>query len=137
MVTWEPYTDGGTSPPDIEVRIARGDVDAYVSAWASDLRTFLAGPDHVYGTGDDRRAYLRLAHEMNGNWYPWAAARGRDTPADYVAMWKWVHNLFKAEGIDAKRLQWVWAPNLSDVGGFRAEKFFPGKAYVDWMGIDG
>jgi mannan endo-1,4-beta-mannosidase len=136
MITWEPFT-GQATPSDVDARVARGEYDSYVVAWARRLKLFLSGPDGVYGSRDDRRAYLRFAHEMNGNWYPWAPGSGGNTPADYVNMWRRVHGIFAAQGLDPTRLQWVWAVNAQDVGGYRAEEFFPGDPYVDWVGVDG
>lgn len=136
MVTWEPFT-GGQTPADIEVRIAAGQYDAYIRTWAGRLKVFLSGPNGVFGNTDDRRVYLRLGHEMNGNWYPWSAAAGNNSPADYVAMWRRVVGIFDSMGLDANHLQWVWCVNADDVGGFAAETFYPGDAYVDWVAIDG
>jgi beta-mannanase len=136
LITWEPST-GSATPPDIERRIAAGQYDAYVADWARRLRAFLNGPDGMPGTSDDRRAYLRLGHEMNGNWYPWGAAVGDNSPSDFVAMWRRVHGAFDAVGLGPAQLQWVWAVNNEDVGGFPAEAFFPGDASVDWVAVDG
>ena len=136
MITWEPFT-GGQTPNDVEVRIANGQYDAYVTTWAGRMKTFLAGPDGVFGNADDRRAYIRLAHEMNGNWYAWSAAVGANTPADYVAMWQRVVGIFDRLGLDAAHLQWVWCVNNEDVGGFSAEAFYPGDNFVDWIAVDG
>lgn len=136
LVTWEPST-GASTPPDIEARIARGEYDGYITTWAGRMKAFLSGPDAIYGTADDRRAYLRLGHEMNGDWYPWGAALGANSPADYVAMWRRVKGMFDAQGLDATRLGWIWCVNHDDVGGFAAEQFYPGDAYVDWIAIDG
>lgn len=136
MVTWEPAT-GTTTPADIEVRIARGDYDSYITTWAGRMKTFLSGVDGVYGTADDRRVYLRFAHEMNGDWYPWGATAGNNRPTDYIAMWQRVKGRFDAQGIDATRLQWVWCVNHDDVGIATAEQFYPGDAYVSWVAIDG
>jgi beta-mannanase len=136
LVTWEPTT-GATTPADIEVRIARGDYDSYIRTWSSKMKLFLSGPDTMYGNGDDRRAYLRLGHEMNGDWYPWGAAQGANTPADYIAMWQHVKGIFSASGIDATRLQWIWCANNADVGGFTAESYYPGDQFVDWVAVDG
>ena len=47
-----------------------GEYDTYLKAWAERLRLYVAGPDGNPGNGDDRRVYIRFAHEMNGNWYP-------------------------------------------------------------------
>lgn len=135
MITWEPFTPPAT-PPDIEVRIASGEFDSYIQNWAKQLKKFLSGPDRKFGTTDDRRVYLRLGHEMNGNWYPWSAAVGGNTPADFVNMWIHVRSIFLAQGLKAKHVQWVWCVNHQDVGDFAAEEFFPGDANIDWLAID-
>ena len=135
LVTWEPFTST-TTPADVEVRIGRGDLDAYVRTWAQRLAAFLAGTDGRLATADDRRAYLRLGHEANGNWYPWGAAVGGNAPADFVGMWRRVHGLVASTGVGDAQLQWIWAVNGEDVGGFAAEAFYPGDAYVDWVAVD-
>lgn len=136
LLTWEPFLKGET-PANIEAQIAAGAYDAYVREWGIRLKTFLQGPDGVFGSGDDRRIYLRLAHEMNGNWYPWSAAAGQTTPTDYVAMWRRVHGLVDGLGIGPAHVQWVWSVNHTDNGPFTAEQYFPGDAWLDWIGIDG
>ena len=138
LVSWEPYLcTASATPNDVEVRAARGDYDAYLNAWADRLKAFVSGPDGSLGTADDRRVYLRLAHEMNGNWYPWGAAVGGNSAANYILMWQRVRGIFWAKGLDARAVQWIWAVNHEDVGLTRAEDYYPGDAYVDWIGIDG
>ncbi|MCA1991335.1 MAG: hypothetical protein LDL41_04700 [Coleofasciculus sp. S288] len=138
LITWEPYLcDPASTPPDVSRRAANGEYDTYISKWVDRLKTFLSGPDGVYQTSDDRRVYIRLAHEMNGNWYPWCAASGGSTPTDYVLMWKHVKGIFDSKGLDAKHVQWVWCVNNTDVGNYTAESFYPGDADVDWIAIDG
>ena len=138
MVTWEPFLcNAGSTPADVEVRAANGEYDAYFNAWATRLKTFLSGADGAFGTADDRRVYIRLGHEMNGDWYPWGAVMGNNSPADYVRMWQRVVGIFRAKGMTAAHLQWVWCANADDVGGFAAEQFYPGDASVDWVAIDG
>ncbi len=138
MITWEPYLCSATATPnDVEVQAANGAYDTYVALWVDRLKVFLSGPDGVYGSADDRRAYLRLGHEMNGNWYPWSAAVGNNSPADYVRMWQRVKGIFTAKGMESTRLQWVWSVNNTDSVSFTAEAYYPGNAYVDWVAIDG
>lgn len=137
MVTWEPQFSTLSTPDNIEVQIAQGNFDGYVKNWASRMKVFLGGTDGIYGNTDDRRAYLRLGHEMNGNWYAWSAAKGNNSPNDFVQMWRRVKDIFSGQGLDSNHLQWVWAVNNTDVGNFRAESFYPGHTYVDWMAIDG
>ena len=136
LVTWEPFTAANT-PADVEVRIAAGQYDPYIKSWAGRMKVFLAGVDGNFGTADDRRAYIRLAHEMNGNWYPWSAATGGNSPASYVAMWRRVVTLFDELNLGAWHLQWIWCVNNDDVGAYPAESFYPGDGYVDWVAIDG
>lgn len=138
VVSWEPYLcSSSATPNDVEARAARGDYDTYLRAWADRMKAFLSGPDGSLGTADDRRVYIRLAHEMNGNWYPWGAAVGGNSAADYILMWQRVRGIFWAAGLDARTVQWIWAVNHEDVGSSRAEDYYPGSAYVDWIGIDG
>lgn len=137
IVTWEANT-GANTPANIDALIANGTYDAYANAWADRMKVFLAGPDGVYGNGDDRRAYMRFAHEMNANWYPWSAATpgSTNTPADYVNMWRHVWSLFQAKGIGNDHLQWAWVPMNFDAGNYPLEQYWPGGQYVDWVGLD-
>jgi mannan endo-1,4-beta-mannosidase len=132
MVTWELNT-GSNTPADIVRRVADGTYDGYIAGWASRMRTFVAGLDGVLYTSDDRRVYIRLGHEMNGDWYAW----GQANPGEYIAMWQRVRVAFESQGLDASHVQWVWSVNHVDVGAFPAELYYPGDRWVDWIGIDG
>ncbi|GAA0471505.1 hypothetical protein GCM10008985_30470 [Halococcus dombrowskii] len=154
LITWEPYTPGAqaasidtqslvekneydaylegladTTPNDIEIRIGNGNYDRYIDRWADRLRSALS-------KSGDRRAYLRLAHEMNGDWYPWSPTVGNSNSWSYVKMWRRVHNRFNRQGI-GDDLQWMWCVNAEDVGSHKAEQLYPGNRYVDWLGLDG
>jgi len=149
FISWQPSPFSPT-PADIEVQVAAGKYDAYLRDWAARLKTWLSGPDRKYGApgspeiADDRRVYLRFAHEMNGWWSAWNATTGNNTPADYVAMWRHVHDILTKDlGLDASHVQWVWcvmnldSDNTSGQVFFPAEQYYPGKDYVDWVSIDG
>ena len=162
LITWEPYTPGAsaasvdtqaivenqeysaylesldtTTPDDIEVRIANGEYDDYLKTWVWRLRQWLAGPDGEQGTDDDRRAYIRLAHEMNGDWYPWSPTVGNSSASSYVEMWRHVHDQFRYSGIDTANIEWMWCVNAEDQGSYTAEELYPGDDYVDWLSVDG
>lgn len=142
IFTWELFTDevARTAPANIDALVANGSYDAYLRDYAARLKVYLSGPDSVYGNADDRRMYLRLAHEMNGNWYPWSAdyPGANQTGADYIGMWRRVHDIFVGEyALDRKHVQWMWIPNNCDCTPTNLELYYPGHDYVDWVGVDG
>jgi hypothetical protein len=118
MVTWEPLTSKGDQGPYNLASIAAGEHDEYLTSWALGLRE-LASP-----------VYLRPMHEMNGSWYPWSG-----DPEAYVAAWRHIVNLFRANG--TYNAAWVWCVNASDQPrGNWLENYWPGSEYVDILGID-
>jgi len=122
------------NPTSMGTEIADGADDAYLIGFAQEMKRFLAGPDGVYGNGDDRRVYLRLAWEMNGDWFNWMPAWDGDdvnvqgkTPlnpqscsslaskeAAFVASWRHIHNVIVGQGLDGTRLAWDFSVNAGD-----------------------
>ncbi len=125
MITWEPWdpSAGVNQPAFTLAAIATGNEDGYVRSWAQALAAYR------------QPLLLRFAHEMNGDWYPWAAGVSGNTAAQYVAAWRHVHDLFVQAG--AANVRWVWSPNVAwnEASAFAA--YYPGDAYVDWLGLDG
>jgi mannan endo-1,4-beta-mannosidase len=52
----------------------------------------------------------------------------------YVAVWKPVVDRFRAAG--ATNVKWVWAPGHKAYEKGIWQMFYPGSAYVDWIGVD-
>jgi hypothetical protein len=80
--------------------------------------------------------FLRFNWEMNGGWFPWSEQANGNSPGQYVAAWRHVHDIFTAAG--ATNATWVWCPFVE--GGdpaARLSSLYPGDAYVDWTGLDG
>ncbi len=130
MTTWEPWAGAVTDPTYKLSNIVRGDFDSYIRRYAQGAKAW----GHPF--------LLRFAHEMNGNWYPWgtmAGAPNRNSPSDYVAAWRHVHDIFDQVG--ASNVRWVWSPNVmgyvGDTPSPSYASLYPGDAYVDWVGIDG
>lgn len=130
MLTWEPWvTDFDPArrpnlPPRAEreyaslAAIARGDYDFYVAPFATEAKR--------YG----KPLLLRFAHEMNDPYrYPWGPQNG-NRPADFVAAWRHVHQVFQKMG--ATNVLWVWSPHIS-MPWF--EYYYPGAEWVDWVGF--
>jgi beta-mannanase len=124
LITWEPWGPNYTvSSQDFPLSaIAAGTFDAYVDSWAQGLRD--------YG----QPVLLLFAHEMNGNWYPWGYGVNGNTPAQYAAAFRHVHDRFVLAG--ATNVKFVWGPDAWSPSGIATTAFYPGDAYVDWMGID-
>ncbi|HEX2318931.1 MAG TPA: glycosyl hydrolase [Streptosporangiaceae bacterium] len=83
---------------------------------------------------------LSLGHEMNGWWYPWGS-HGGTTPAEFIAAWRHIHDVFANQG--TRNVIWSWDPTHQykspSVGKIAtpASEWYPGNDYVDWVGIDG
>lgn len=121
MVTWEPW--GGHGKVFSLADIAAGRYDRYIyraaaaaAAWGKPL-------------------FMRFAHEMNGDWYPWGRGSNGNTPRLYIAAWRHIVRAFRASG--AENVIWVWAPNQNFSGRFPFRQYYPGDRWVDWVGLDG
>ena len=93
--------------------------------------------------GPERRSmgnvfYLRLFHEMNGNWYPWGLNVNGNTPALAIqALATCIQHFPKRRGNkreihvvpECARSHLVYPIPLAS--------FYPGDAYVSWLGLDG
>jgi len=141
IVSWQPIIgwDSSKAPLDVCSRISNGEYDTYIKDWITHFDQFLRGLDGIWDTADDRSAYMRLGHEMNGNWYPWSPAHDGSSakPADYVNMWKHVRTMFVDGGLPSSRLPFMFCPNGNDVGQYKMEEFWPGDQYVDMIAVDG
>jgi len=83
------------------------------------------------------RVIVRLFHEPNGNWYPWAVASGSGavtSPEQWRHAWQRVVGI--ARGTEAN-VEFLFCPNSADVGGIPAEEYWPGAEWVDLIGVDG
>jgi hypothetical protein len=109
--------------------ISWGDQDTRRVASGTDDELIRERADAVAALG--RPVLLRWFWEMDGNRYRTVA----HSPADYVAAWRHLHELFADRG--AYNVRWVWCPNASAFGDGTAQRFYPGDAYVDWVCADG
>lgn len=104
--------------------IAAGSEDSAITAWAQQAKAY----GHPF--------FLRLDWEMNGGWFPWGTtSSNQNTPADFVAAWRHIHDIFNSAG--ATNATWVWCPNLEWSNSVPYSQLYPGDAYVDWTCLDG
>jgi hypothetical protein len=147
FLTWE-FTPGSSQKLEgYEGRmletITDGLYDDVLKSWADGARSV------------GKPVFLRFAHEMNGDWYPWSGVKNGggemggygspnlpDGPERYVDAYRYVHDFFKEQGAD--NVLWVWCPNApfegmeQSLGPWnRAATYYPGDDYVDWLCFDG
>ncbi|MFB9377492.1 malectin domain-containing carbohydrate-binding protein [Kineococcus gynurae] len=115
---------GGIGPGESWAAGANGAYDARWRQSLTKLRDLRAGKS---GT-----VYIRFAHEMNGNWYPWSV--DKNNYRDFVSSWKRYRALQKEIFPAAKMVFNVNRESVST--GFDWRLSFPGAAYVDVMGVD-
>lgn len=125
LITWDMP---GTTP--LLTSIISGSYDTGLKAYAN---VFKQQGKHVF---------LRWGSEMNGNWIPAIDGShngGPSTgPSNFISAYRHIHDLFVAQG--ATNVIWVWTPNAGSVprdSWINWKNYYPGDAYVDWVGIDG
>ena len=128
MISWPPMKMGGpAAQPDFQLAdVINGSYDGYVRQWATDAK--------AWGSP----FFLRLAHEMNGYWFPWSETANGNSRGQFVQAWRHIHDIFAAAG--AKNVTWVWCPNIefnASSGWPSLASLYPGDAYVDWTCLDG
>jgi mannan endo-1,4-beta-mannosidase len=102
-------------------KLAGGKYDSYLKKWAlADKKLNLP-------------IIFSFAPEANGNWYPWG--KGHITPALYRKMFQHVHNVLLKDG--ARHVTWLWQADRSSPRTEALKPLFPGKAYVNEIGLDG
>jgi mannan endo-1,4-beta-mannosidase len=132
VISWEPWDPNApvqrdnsrNRQPKYQLkRIIAGEYDTYIRNYA---RGVAALP---YQVG------MRLAHEMNGFWYPWSEQSNGNAAGEYAQMWRHVHDLFREAG--ARNVLWIWSPNVTYPSATPIAPLYPGDDYVDWMGLSG
>ena len=112
-------------PDDVSLAaIAAGQYDTYLASYARAVRAYR------------HPVILGFGHEMNGPWFSWGYTHA--SPATFVAAWRHLVTLFRDAG--TRNVTWLWTVNIikrqhGDVPG--PAPWWPGKSYVNWVGIDG
>jgi hypothetical protein len=118
---WQTSTTDG-SAINTDAQIAAGAQDSYITRWAQGAKAW------------GHPLFMRFDWEMDGSWFPWGVGANGNTAADYVAMWRHVHDIFTSMG--ATNVSWVWCPNI-DSNSALLSSLYPGNSYVDWTCLDG
>lgn len=127
LITWEPwaskfrYSAGHEDlrqEKKVFPHIVEGVFDEYLARFAMQVKML------------NKPVYIRFAHEPDNPAYPWSHT-GNNTPEDFKQAWRYVHDFFIRHRV--YNAIWVWNPWKPDA----AERYFPGMAYVDWIGVTG
>lgn len=127
VIFWEAmdYNNSTVKQPAFSYQsILRGEWDTYLTSFAKDAKTYRYP------------VILVPFEEMNGNWYPWSGTTNGNTPRAHIAAYRYVHSFFK----DAPNVQFGWSVNSNSVPDTyenRIAAYYPGDAYVDYVGVNG
>lgn len=124
MVFWEPVKRQGLCTDHARFKkIKNGKFDGYIKNWARGAKK------------SKTKILLRFAHEINGRYFPWTIGSCGNKVKDYKAAWKRVHHLVRNK-VGAKNVKFVWTvAKKSSTGGNPYKRFYPGKAYVQFVGF--
>ncbi len=121
MITWEPWLnsfedeiEGGIQVYDL---IENGYFDDFILKFSEKLKSL------------GRPVFLRFAHEFDNPFYPWFIS-GSDSAWKFKNAWIHTYEIFKNNNVN--NVIWIWNP-------WKAENlpvFYPGREYVDWIGIN-
>jgi hypothetical protein len=127
VFSWAAESSPRRTEEDPEFQLAdilEGRYDTYIREFAEEARNW------------GRPYFLRFNWEMNGNWFSWSEGINGNTPGQYVAAWRHVHDIFTSVG--ATNATWVWCPFADPKKRFNKLKpLYPGDGYVDWTCLDG
>ena len=115
-----PLLSWSAAPATTAAAIVSGSQDAVITKAALALKAVGA------------KIYLRPFYEFD---QPVGHPRYIGTPAEVVAAWQHLVGLFRAAG--ATNVKFVWCPMAFDYANGVAATFWPGAAYVDYVGADG
>jgi Glycosyl hydrolase family 26 len=104
--------------------IADGSQDGYLVSYADSVRS--------YG----RPVVLSFGPGMNADWNSWGYRNA--SPSDFTAAWRHIVAVFAAQRAD--NVIWLWtveSVTTGDAGIENPDAWWPGKAYVTWIGMDG
>ena len=79
--------------------------------------------------------YLLFAWEMNNPQNEWSISHTGSSDEDFKQAWRHVYTIFRQEKVT--QLVWVFCPNVPDNSDFSYSKIYPGKNFVNWIGLDG
>ena len=79
--------------------------------------------------------HLSMAHELNGNWYPWSVNSGN--VANFKTAWRRWYNIVQEELVSkGKNAKVTISYNFDTTGDITVQQTDPGSAYYNVVGVD-
>ena len=125
LIYWQPTNpaDPGAGRFERYRNIIAGKHDRYIREWARAAKAF------------GKPVIVRLAHEMNGTWFPWSLTNFDNTASGFQSAWRHVVREFRRVG--ARNVMFLWSPfqRCGTCSSYSYEQFYPGNRYVDYVGV--
>lgn len=115
LIFWEPWFGYD--------QINNGSQDVYITQFAQGAK--------AYGYP----VILAPLDEFNLDSVPWGNTVGTNTPQGFIAAWKRIRNIFSS--VNASNVKFGLVYNNVSIPTASYASFYPGDAYVDYVGIDG
>ena len=146
---WDPvpacYSVHNGALPLLQVNLYHQNLAAIAKGAANNYLVHFADQIKQFGLP----VVLSLGHEMNGNWYPWGWKGSKKyhvhntsriaphgvSPQVFVSFWQHVHHIFAQQKV--YNVIWLWTVNRAVMPATNPDPWWPGKQYVNWVGIDG
>jgi hypothetical protein len=103
-------------------KIIDGGEDAWLATYAREVASLHAP------------VIMSFAPEANGNWYTWGYPYV--APSAYVSAWQHVVGVFR-KNAGTRNVKWAWIMNVNFRGSEQIGLLWPGRAFVDILGLDG
>ena len=122
VIWWQPVNPARASSPRFSSykRIIYGKHDAYIRAWARDLK-------RASRANGGRSIVVRFAHEATGHWFPWSVGNHGNTVKNYKKAWRHIDRIFRQAGA-RPYTKFLWSNFLPKPGAY------PGDKVVDYVG---
>ena len=121
MITWEPwlntFEDEISDSDHVYDLITSGFFNSFIAEFADRLKDL------------EKPVFMRFAHELDNPFYPWYMP-GEEAATKFKGAWIHTYEIFKNR--DAHNVIWIWNPWKAE----NLAEFYPGREYVDWIGIN-
>ncbi len=117
--------------PNSNASVAGGSCDGLTQEAAGAFNSdFVTVANNMVAAGFGK-SVIRLGWEFNGGWFPWAAG---GCASAFVGAFQQVVDSFRS--VSGGDFQFLWNPTRGDLGVGDLATYYPGNAYVDWVGLD-